>query len=86
MTWAFCAVRRIEGQNGPAGDGRQPFNARLPTRWALVDGRLPLGHGAGIAGAIGKAATRALRLGQGIVEGKKKRLGLRRCGLQGHGP
>jgi hypothetical protein len=25
-------------------------------------------------------------LGQGIVEGKKKRLGLRRCGLQGHGP
>jgi len=86
MPWAFGAMLGVQQDHGLASQCSQALNTGLSTRRALVDGRLPFGHGAGIAGAIGKAATCALRLRQGIVEGKKKRLGLRRCGLQGHGP
>jgi hypothetical protein len=61
-------VFRVEWQNGLTGECSQTFNAGLTARRTLVDGRLPLGHGTGISGAIWKATPRALRLGQCIVQ------------------
>ena len=87
MPRAFHAVRGVQGLNRLARQCGQAFNAGLPTGRALVDGGLPLGHGAGVTGAVGKAATRALGLRQRVVQPLKKRLGFRRSGgRSGHKP
>ena len=71
-SWGWSNAGLIE-------DAGQTLHPRLPSRWALVHGRVVLRHGKGIGRAVRVAATGALSLGQCIVQTKKKRLGLRRC-------
>jgi hypothetical protein len=68
MAWSFSPMFWIEWQCGQACQYGQPVDALLSTRWALVDGGLPLGHSLGVTGAVWKATARALRLGQCVVQ------------------
>ena len=64
----FDAVSRIEWQRGQAGECGQATHTLGPARGALVDARFTQGNGLGVAGAIRKAAARALRLRQEGVD------------------
>jgi len=58
----------IQGQRRHAGERRQTAHALHPAGGALVDARFTLSDGLGVAGAIRKAAARALRLRQKGVD------------------
>ena len=63
-TWAFQAIGGVQRYKWLPSDCRQPPYAFLATRWALVDGSLPLRDSLRVARAIRVAAARALRLRQ----------------------
>ena len=65
---AFAAMRRVQRQRRPAGDGRQALDAFGAAGRAAVDRGLAGGDRFGVAAAIRPTAARALRLRQCRVD------------------
>ena len=64
----FEPVFRVEWERRLSGQCGQSFDTGLPTGRTLVDASFTLDQRAGIAGAVRVAATRALRLRQGVEQ------------------